>query len=137
MTDTPIEDLLQKIENELQDNLDGVVQLSPKSFSTEALKALRKEWERRYQSFHHKMKWCNALGYIAMVSFIISLILFFVGYLILSKLFLGLFGAALVGTITGYSILFKKYGAGIKQQYVQKAIDAELAKRTKLEEKEL
>lgn len=132
MTDTQIDDLLQKIESELQDNLDGIVHLSPKEFSTEALYALKKEWEARYKFFQIGMKWCNISGFTAMISFAISSLLFFIGYVLLSKVFLALFGVCLIGTITGYAILFKKYGAGIKQQYVQKAIDKELESRNKV-----
>lgn len=131
MTDTQIEDLLQKIEDDFQDNLDGIVQLPTKDFSTEVLHELKKEWENRYQAFQTKIQWCNSIGFTAMISFVISLISFFLGFVALSKAFLVLFGFGVVSTIAGYSILFKKYGAGIKQRYVQKSIDKELSIRRK------
>ncbi len=131
MTDTDIEKLLQQIETEMQDDLESVLYLPANEFSTETLQRLWLEWEKRYYTFQRQMKWCNRVGGSTLVFFMASVVLFIIGYVALSRVFLVLFGIALISTIIGYALLMKQYGVGIKQDYIGKAIYNELTKRQK------
>jgi hypothetical protein len=126
--DKTIDDLLQKIEQDCNDDPDTLLVIAPENYTTEHLFQLRGRWQKRNESYKKMYRIVFTLGVLSPVFFTLGM-LGFISSAMLGVIFLPLSIFSFFGFLFGIFNISARFKSTGYQNSIIQTIDRELKKR--------
>jgi uncharacterized membrane-anchored protein len=126
--DKSIDDLLSRIEQECNEDLDTLLTVNPEHYTTEHLFQLRGRWQQRNRQYRRLSNIVFGLGASSPLFFALGMLGFWIKA-ILGVIFLPLAVLSFMGFLFGMFIISAKYKSSGYQEAILRAIDGELKRR--------
>lgn len=126
--DKSIDDLLTRIEQECNEDLDTLLTVNPEHYTTEHLFQLRGRWQQRNRQYRRLSTIVFGLGAASPLFFTLGMLGFWINA-ILGVIFLPLSVLSFMGFLFGMFIISAKYKSNGYQEAILRAIDGELKRR--------
>lgn len=126
--DKSIDDLLTRIEQECNEDLDTLLTVNPEHYTTEHLFQLRGRWQQRNRQYRRLSTIVFGLGAASPLFFTIGMLGFWTKA-ILGVIFLPLSALSFMGFLFGMFLISAKYKSNGYQEAILRAIDGELKRR--------
>ncbi|WCL82181.1 DUF2892 domain-containing protein [Saprospira sp. CCB-QB6] len=126
--DQSIDELLNRIEQECQEEPDTLLSIHPAHYTTEHLFQLRGRWQQRNREYQRLSRIIFAAGVAAPLFFGLGMLGFW-SWAILGLIFFPIAATAFMFFLLGSIWLSAKYKSSGYQQAILKAIDEELKER--------